>query len=300
MKFSMLSKTLLVTALAFGLTYANTEDADEDMIITSKPHNMPRLMTLQTSEVLESYGLGFAGSGNVHSIFKGSHDAMTGAIYLGLGDVAELGYDVEQLRMKEKVWDKRMNGHLKIKFLSEGKYLPSFGVTYGQNVAEEVEIGDSIPFHLDRQSVLLSMGKSIQIGDYNLSVYPGVRLGLSQLTQYGEVAVPVKEQHAAKSVGYQLGATWQSSEKILFMLESRQVQILDQDKAELGDLAYGMGFENNLGVRFYLRNWLFVDAGLLTTYDMNDDLWDTGIHANISGLIPLKSVTERLVNYFEK
>jgi len=86
----------------------------------------------------------------------------------------------------------------------------------------------------------------------------------------------------------------------MFIFESRVVNLLDQNAAQ-NQLAlnYQYGFENNLGVRFYLRNWLFLDAGILSMYDSGAEQWDTGIHANVTGLIPLKSVGERIFGNFK-
>ncbi len=295
---SKLLSTLTAFSLAFGLSYADTAE-EEDMIITSKPHSLPRLMTLQTSEVLESYAIGFAGSGNVHNIMKGRHDALNGAIYLGLGDVAELGYDMEEVRMKDETVDKRMKGHIKIQLLSESTYIPAMGFTYGANISDAIEIGNKTPFAIDRQSFIFGMSKSLQIGNYRVSVHPGFVFQFDRMMMVGDSTLKSKNRPSEKLPSFQLGATWQTTENTVFILESHQVPILNQDNASNFDLSYSQGFENNLGVRFYLRNWIFIDAGIRSLYDTEAEMWETGIHANITGLIPMKSVGERIMNNFQ-
>lgn len=290
--------TIIATLSALFLTtsavFAVESNEEEAMIITSKPHRLPRLMTIQTSEVLESYAIGFAGSGNIHSIMKGSRDALNGAVYLGLGDVAELGYDMEEVRLEGGVSDKRMKGHIKIQPVSEGRYIPAVAVTYGTNISDGIEVGHETPFELNRQSWLLGASKSFAIGSYKVSLHPALSFQYDQLTAVGDSTIS-KGMPSAKNLGYQFGATWQTTDNTMFLLESRSVSILDTGITRQNqELQYQAGFENNLGVRFYLRNWLFIDAGILSVYDSGAETWDTGIHANITGLIPLKSVGERI------
>jgi hypothetical protein len=219
---------------------------------------------------------------------------LNGAVYLGLGDVAELGYDMETIRLEGGEDDKRMKGHIKIQPVSEGKYMPAIAVTYGTNIDDNVEIGSEKPFGLNRQSWLLGASKSFQVGKYHVSFHPACSFQYDQLTRVGDTEFE-KKSPDAKYIGYQFGATWQTTENTMFILESRSVGILDTSiSLQNAQLQYKDGFENNLGVRFYLRNWLFIDAGILSLYDTNEETWNTGIHANITGLIPLKSVGERV------
>lgn len=283
-----------VALSVFTPALAVETNEEEAMIVTSKPHRLPRLMTIQTSEVLESYAIGFAGSGNMHSIMKGSRDAMNGAIYLGLGDVAELGYDMEEIHLEGGISDKRMKGHIKIQPVSEGRYVPAVAVTYGANIADEIEVGHDTPFGLSRQSWMVGASKSFQIGNYKVSLHPAATFQYDRITKVADSSLG-ENSPSGKNVGYQLGATWQTTDNTMFLLESRSVSILDTSiTTESAEPSYHTGFENNLGVRFYLRNWLFIDAGILSMYDVEKSTWDTGIHANITGLIPLKSVGERI------
>jgi len=288
----LINATLVALSLASGLSFAADSSEDEDMIITSKPHRLPRLMTLQTSEVLESYGVGFAGSGNIHSALNGSRDALKGAVYLGLGDVAELGYDMEMIRMQDVTPDRRMKGHIKLQPVAEGRYMPAFAVTYGTNLNNDVEIGSATPFGLQRQSWLLGASKSLSFGAYRVSVHPALGMNVDEITRVGDVNA-TKGRSSQQMFG-QVGATWQTVDNTMFMFESKMVSILDTNVTVNQAQKYTYGYENNLGVRFYLRNWLFLDAGIVSMYEPRINSIDTGIHANISGLIPLKSIGERI------
>jgi hypothetical protein len=292
---TIFAKTALTLALACGISVAADVSEDEDVIITSKPHRLPRLMTIQTSEVLESYAVGFAGSGNIHNIIKGSRDAMNGAVYVGLGDVAELGYDMEILRLQDVGADKRMKGHIKIQPVSEGRFMPAIALTYGTNLDNNVEVGDSIPFGLERQSFVLGASKSFAMGNHRISVHPGVTMNMDELTKIGDVKLK-PSKNTAQFLGAQFGATWQTVDNTMFIFESRTVPILNTEVNANQKMQYQYGFENNLGVRFYIRNWVFLDAGILTLYDSGSETWDPGIHANLTGLLPLKAIATRIFN----
>lgn len=281
---------ILALSLTSAILYA---EETEDMIATSRPYRLPRLLTLQTAEVLESYSIGFAGSGNIHGALKGSEDALNGAIYAGLGDVAELGYEMEAVHMAGEDPAKRMRGHIKIQGIKEGNYTPAIAITYGQSLSKGLESYENIRFGLDRQSWILGASKSFSIGKYSVSMHPGFTLSQDELTSIGDSALR-KNSVKEASMGAQLGVTWQTTETTMFLFETRTLDILQTSQLGTGELLYTPGVENNLGVRFYLRNWLFLDAGIRSIYDMEKDVNETGIHANFTGLIPINSLADRI------
>jgi hypothetical protein len=182
---------------------------------------------------------------------------------------------------------------VKIQPISEGRYMPAIAVTYGTDINDDVTATGVAPFGLSRQSWIVGASKSFALGSYRISLHPGLTMNWDKLTRLNGIAVD-SLGITSQRYGAQLGATWQTVDNTMFIYESRIVSILNQKDVQAGELNYQYGFENNLGVRFYLRNWLFLDAGILTMFDSGDDKWDTGIHANISGLIPLKSVAARI------
>jgi hypothetical protein len=185
-----------------------------------------------------------------------------------------------------------MKGHIKLQPVSEGSTMPAFAITYGTNLSDDIEVGSSSPFGMQRQSWLLGASKSLTIGKYFVSLHPGIGMNVDKISNVHGVAST--NARTSQQMFGQLGATWQTAENTMFMFESKMVNILDTNITINQLQKYSYGYENNLGVRFYLRNWLFLDAGIVSLYEPRINNFDTGIHANISGLIPLKSVGERI------
>ena len=66
-------------------------------IITSRPYELQRLFTTPTAYALRPYGLRFGGKGNIHSTLAHMNtNGLHASISVGLGGVAELGYQMEE------------------------------------------------------------------------------------------------------------------------------------------------------------------------------------------------------------
>lgn len=291
----------LVTALAVALTTlplcAAETISDDDIayVATSRPHNLPRLLTLQTAEVLESYGIAFAGGGNIHSALQGNDDFFRGSLYIGLGDVAELGYEQENISVANDDGLKRMRGHIKLQLLQESHYVPALAISYGASLDPQDGLATD-NLQLDRSQWTLGLAKSLEIGSLSISLHPAVVLQQDELssTNANSTTNPVQKRR----VDGQMGITWQRRAETMFLFEARTLGIIDPNSFATQALAYHDAVQANLGVRFYLRNWIFMDAGLLNTYDIDQDAWNNAIHANLTGIIPVKTVSERVIGWF--
>lgn len=299
MKCKNVIQTLAALALAAAPALADTTNTDDavEYIQTSRPHNLPRLLTLQTAEVLESYGIAFAGGGNIHSALKGDENFLRGSLYVGLGGVAELGYEQEAIPLAGEKELKRMRGHIKIQPIQEGRFVPALAVSYGASLSPEDGLYDE-GRELDRSLWALGLSKSFDLGTTSVTVHPGVAVQQDKLgaTDDPENAKPLQKRR----VDGQLGVTWQSNAETMFLLEARSLSVLDRTDLSAGRLDYQNAVQGNLGVRFYLRNWVFMDAGVLNMYNIDRDEWNNGIHANITGVIPVKSLSERISGWFDK
>jgi len=290
-------RTLATLALAIAPALADTNDSSSvEYITTSRPHNLPRLLTLQTAEVLESYGIAFAGGGNIHSALKGDENFLQGSLYLGLGGVAELGYEQESIDLAGEDNLKRMRGHIKLQPLQEGRFLPALAISYGASLYPEDGLYDE-QRELDRSLWALGLSKSFVLGNTSITVHPGLAVQQDKLTLSDDTsgANPLQKRR----VDGQLGITWQSNSETMFILEARSLSVLDRKDITAGTLDYQNAVQGNLGVRFYLRNWVFMDAGVLNMYNIDRDEWNNGIHANITGVIPVKSLSERIGGWFQ-
>ena len=295
----MQRKTLINTVGAIALcalslhAQDSTASSEVGYISTSRPHNLPRLLTLQTAEVLESYGIAFAGGGNIHSALKGDEDFFRGSLYVGLGDVAELGYEQEAIPLAGEDALKRMRGHIKIQPLREGRFIPAIAVSYGASLAPEDGLYET-GRELDRAQWFAGMSKTFTLGNTSITVHPGVAVQQDKLS-----LVDSTEGAQKRRVDGQLGLTWQNSPETMFLFEARTLGVLERGQISDGNLRYQDAVQANLGVRFYLRHWMFMDAGLLNMYNIDRDEWNNGIHANLTGVIPVKSAASRIAGWFE-
>lgn len=302
-----MNKKILNTALiACALFQANAwseentqaiEDQEGNMVMeSSKPHIQPQMMTLQTAQVLESYGLGFSGSGNIHrTIANWSKYPLRGSIILGLGDALEVGYGMMEYRTTTQDNNRIMKGHIKLQLTNpENNYVPRFAIAYGQNLQDSFQDGIGQNYTLDRMQGEALASWAYGTDKNNVSVHPGIQLIQDQVTQIGQNEV---KGMLKTYFNPQIGLSWQSKEKLVYMAEARYHHVLKDSAFNVGDrLHYEGAWDANFGARFFLRNWLFIDAGVKTLYLTEQEIFKPEIHANFTGVIPLKSVFTRASN----
>ena len=266
------------------------------MIETSHPYVLPRLFSIRTADVLESYSLGFSGSGNVTEF---DWDNLQGSIGIGLGGVAELGYQMQDQMTADLHAQHFTQGHFKLQVISEGQYIPALAIAAGTNMDKNfgTPLGNS--YRMELNTIDFMLAKTMEISQWKISLYPGLNYFDQRFTDLG--GVKLAKAIDRSELAYQMGMTWQKDPSVLFILESRLYDGIDADSTiATGKVATHRIWENNMGVRYYMRNWLFMDAGIRYFYDDATAADDVGIHANISGAIPLKSVFGRIASRFEK
>jgi hypothetical protein len=275
----------------YNQTYTH-ENEDNPSIQTSKKHKLPRLMTLQTSEVLDSYSIGFAGSGNIYKAIKDfNSEELRGAMYMGLGDVAELGFDVSEFSTSEEQKEKIMRGHIKLQLVKESSLLPAMSLSYGSNLKNDFTSDNGWEYQMNRNQYVFGISKNFSVQNLDFSIHPTLFLLSDKLISVKDIDL---ENNSGKLIpNWGLGLTWAHSENTMFILEARKTEILNISQLEKNQLAYDSALEGNLGVRFNLKNWLFIDSGVKNIYHQDKKTLETEIHANLSGVIPLRSLLSR-------
>lgn len=288
---------LSITTVAMAQNQEIHEDQEGAMVMeTSKPHIQPQMMTLQTAQVLESYGLGFSGSGNIHqTLFNSDKHPLRGSVILGLGDALELGYGMMEYRTTTQDNNRIMKGHIKLQLNNpENIYVPRIAVAYGQNLQDHFEDGTGQTYTLNRMQGEALASLAYGTDKSNITLHPGVQLIQDEVTELGNTKLKGKRSFYPNP---QLAVSWQNKEKLVYMFETRYHRILKDSSLQINDkLHYEGAVDANFGARFFLRNWLFMDAGIKTIYKTEQDSFDSEIHANFTGVIPLKSVFTRASN----
>jgi hypothetical protein len=249
-------------------------------------------MTLQTSEVLDSYSIGFAGSGNIYKAIKDfNSEELRGAMYMGLGDVAELGFDVSEFSTSEEQKEKIMRGHIKLQLVKESSLLPAMSLSYGSNLKNDFTSDNGWEYQMNRNQYVFGISKNFSVQNLDFSIHPTLFLLSDKLISVKDIDL---ENNSGKLIpNWGLGLTWAHSENTMFILEARKTEILNISQLEKNQLAYDSALEGNLGVRFNLKNWLFIDSGVKNIYHQDKKTLETEIHANLSGVIPLRSLLSR-------
>ena len=104
----------------------------------------------------------------------------------------------------------------------------------------------------------------------------------------------------ATKVNPRLGVSWQTRPKALFMYEFKLLHPTDVTTLGAGEIGTDPAMENNLGIRYYIRNWLCIDSGIRHYYDFEKKEDEMKLHANFVGVVPLATVYDRVHNYFAK
>ena len=289
-----------MTDVMYGNHIQNQEE-DIAMIQTSKKHKLPRLVSMQTAEVLDSYSLGFAGSGNIYKVFKNfSADGIEGSVNLGLGDVVELGFEYSELYNTTSETQGISEGQIKLQALSEGELFPAISVSFSSNLNNNFTRPNGIgeeTYQMERQRYKLMMSKNFSVGKYDFSIHPALEMINDEVVSYE--GSEFDNATMFTKLNPQLGLTWQKSAETVFILENRLVEISNHKNVDYGEVEYQDGFETNFAIRFYFRNWLMMDAGIRNTNNLETAKNETRIHANFTGVIPLASVGNRILGWVD-
>jgi hypothetical protein len=265
-------------------------------IETSHPYVLPRLFSIRTADVLESYSLGFSGSGNVTEF---DWNNLQGSIGVGLGGVAELGYQMQDQMTGGLHQQHTTQGHFKLQVISEGRFVPAVAIAAGSNLDKNFSTPLGSSYRMELNTIDFMLAKTLEVAQWKISLYPGVNYFDQRYTHLAGIELPKPIDRS--EFAYQMGVTWQKDPSVLFILESRLYEGIDADSTIAAQQVIANRiWENNMGVRYYMRNWLFMDAGIRYFYDEKTGDDDIGIHANISGAIPLKSVFGRIASRFDR
>lgn len=279
---------------AQSIESANGTAVVTEGIQTSHPHRMPKLISLETAEIVESYGIGFSGGGNIHhDLAEGK--GLAGTAYIGLGDVVELGYSMEEVQTTGTEPNRLTSGHIKLALLKETEALPMASIGYSSTLNGQITAlpdpttnvsGKS--FDLERGVIFAGLSKTFNVADWKVGVHPSVQYITDDLKSGGKSGANRDVLEPA------LALTWQQAPQVMYMAELKWGTAIDLETLAETNMSDKREIETNLGVRFYLRNWLFMDAGIRHSEIPALDRKTTGIHANFSGVIPLKSIGSRM------
>ena len=273
---------------------------EEAVIETSHPYLLPRLFTLPTAYSLQSYELRFGGQGNIHSTLANMNtEAMKASISMGFGGIMELGYQLDEYYTVQDVGDKILMGYFKLSLLKESKFLPAMAISASKNLRDGFHATDSYSYHMNEDMYEAVMSKAFHLGDNVVTFHPGVQLIRDEVTSINGLPELGKSLQTTK-VNPRLGVSWQSRPKTLFMYEFKLLNPTDVSTLAEGRIGTHAALENNLGIRYYIRNWLCIDSGIRHYYDTVKKDDEMKLHANFVGVIPLASVYDRVQNYFKK
>lgn len=283
------------------LAAQSDEDAprgEAAVIETSKPYLLPRLFTIPTAYALQSYEVRFGGQGNIHSSMANlNKDGLKGSASIGLGGIMELGYQLDEYYTVENVSDKILMGYFKLNLLKESKWIPAASLSASKNLRSTFRT-DTYVYEMDQDMYEVVLSKAFRAGGNMVSFHPGVQIIRDEVTGVRDLAA-LEEPHQATKVNPRLGISWQTRPKTLFMYELKML-----NPTVVSALAEGIethtAVENNLGIRYYIRNWLCIDSGIRHYYDTESGDDEMKLHANFVGVVPLAEIYERVGNYFKK
>jgi hypothetical protein len=295
------AKSARYAAAEKDLDAAGQEAAGEEAVIeTSHPYLLPRLFTLPTAYSLQSYELRFGGQGNIHSTIANMNtQGIKASASLGLGGIMELGYQLDEYYTVQDISDKILMGYFKLGLLKESKYLPAASISASKNLRSSFHTGDSLSYDMDEDLYEVVFSKAFRIGDNMVTFHPGVQI-INDKVNSIEGRAALKDPYTNTKFNPRLGVSWQTRPKTLFMYELKMLHPTDVAALETGDIRTDVAVENNLGIRYYLRNWLCIDSGIRHYYDLDKKTDEMKLHANFVGVIPLATVYDRISNHFKK
>lgn len=275
--------------------------ADEAAFIeTSHPYLLPRLFTVPTAYSLQSYELRFGGQGNIHTTLANMNtQALKGSMALGLGGIMELGYQLDEYYTVQDISDKILMGYFKLSLLKESRYLPALSISAGKNLRTTFRSKDSYTYDMDEDLYEAVASKAMSIGGTLITFHPGVQI-LRDRVNSVQGGPAFKSPLQTTKINPRLGLSWQTRPKALFMYEFKMLHPTDISGLGGADVQTHAAMENNLGIRYYIRNWLCIDSGIRHYYDLDSGEDEMKLHANFVGVVPLATVYERVRNYFSK
>jgi hypothetical protein len=272
----------------------------EAVIETSHPYLLPRLFTLPTAYSLQSYEVRFGGQGNIHSTFANMNtEAMKASVSMGFGGIMELGYQLDEYYTVQDISDKILMGYFKLSLLKESKYLPAAAISASKNLRTSFHTTDSYSYKMNEDMYEVVFSKAFRIGDDLITLHPGAQIIRDEVESIDGLPRLAKPLQATK-FNPRLGVSWQSRPKTLFMYEFKLLNPTDVSSLGRGGIGTHTAMENNLGIRYYIRNWLCIDSGIRHFYDLEKRDDEMKLHANFVGVIPLATVYDRVQNYFKK
>jgi hypothetical protein len=282
--------TLITTATLWAAPHTQYASIE-----TSKPYHHPQLFTIRTAKILESYNIGLSGSGNIHKAMSNFHEnGLRGSVAMGFGDVLELGYEYKENKNNTLTTQHLFNGHIKVQLIKEQTVLPAITISAGQNIFENMLVlngqGEG---KLDITNFEILVGKTLSIAGHEFSLYPGLRRHFSKLNSWNGESLNSTQEN---SIDYHLGATWQRDPSVLFIYELKYIRPIGINSASK-NIELDRLMENNMGARYYLKNWLFLDAGIRHTQDLKTKASEFTIHANLTGVLPMKSIFQRMASH---
>lgn len=272
----------------------------EASIETSHPYLLPRLFTLPTAYSLKSYEVRFGGQGNIHStLAEGNTEGVKGSASIGLGGIMELGYQLDEYYTVEDVSDKILMGYFKLSLLKESKYLPAVSISASKNLRNTFRSRESYTYAMDEDMYEVVFSKAFRLGGNLVTLHPGAQIIRDEVQSINGLPA-LEEPYTATKVNPRLGISWQSRPKTLFMYEFKMLHPTEVGRLDAGSIETNTAMENNLGIRYYIRNWFCIDSGIRHYYDTETKEDEMKLHANFVGVIPLATVYDRIENYFRK
>ena len=238
--------------------------------------------------------------GNIHSTMANMNtEALKASVSVGLGGIMELGYQLDEYYTVQDIGDKILMGYFKLSLLKESRFIPAVAISASKNLRSGFHATDSYSYSMNEDMYEVVVSKAFQVGSNRITFHPGAQIIRDEVKSIQGLPALETSLQTTK-VNPRLGVSWQSRPKTLFMYELKLLNPTDVSKLNLGTIETHSAVENNLGIRYYIRNWLCIDSGIRHYYDMDKQDDEMKLHANFVGVIPMATVFDRMSNYFKK
>jgi len=273
---------------------------EEAVIETSHPYLLPRLFTIPTAYSLQSYEVRFGGQGNIHSTVADLNtEGIKGSASIGLGGIMELGYQLDEYYTVENSADKILMGYFKLSLLKESRLIPAMSISAAKNLRTGFHALNSFDYQMDEDLYEVVFSKAFHVGSSIVTVHPGAQIIRDEVTSVRQLPA-FQEKLQGTKFNPRLGISWQSRPKTLFMYELKMLNPTEVSRFAENGIHTNRAVENNLGIRYYLRNWLCMDSGIRHYYNIDKKDDEMRLHANFVGVVPMASFYDRISSYFKK